>query len=193
MFIQVIVLAIIIGFIQKGNLKNLSNLKFRGVIFLIAGFVIEAIIILLVRQGIIVQGPITFISDLLLYSLLFVFVIKNKSDSLIYLVGLGFLLNAVAIFANGGTMPVTLNAVNAIGLSGSVATEGLYKLVDTNTRLWFLGDIIPYTFINKNIISIGDIILSLGIMLIIIREMKKKFKTCNGKCTRVCKRTCIKD
>ena len=173
MFIQVIVLALIIGLILKGSLNNLSRLKLEGIYFLIAAFLLEAAVITMVRKGIIVIGPVTLISDLVMYALLVVFVYKNRREPLILLVGFGFLLNAAAIFANGGTMPVAISAVHAAGLNENVASMGLYKLSDSGTRLWFLGDTIPYTFLNKNILSIGDLVLSLGIMLIIIKGMLK--------------------
>lgn len=174
MFIQVIVLALIIGIILKGSLRNLSKLKLEGIYFVIAAFLLEAAVIMMVRRGIIQIGVVTLMSDLVMYTLLLVFVYKNRRERLIYLVGLGFVLNAIAIFANGGTMPVTLNAVHAAGLTENVGTMGLYKLAGSDTRVWFLGDIIPYTFLNKNILSIGDLILSLGIMLIIIKGMCTK-------------------
>ncbi|MGE5628337.1 MAG: DUF5317 family protein [Solirubrobacterales bacterium] len=174
MFIQIIVLALVIGIIFKGSLRNLSNFKLQGIYFVIAAFLLEAVVIMTVRKGIIQIGIVTLLSDIVMYSLLIVFVYKNRREPLIYIVGIGFLLNAVAIFANGGTMPVALNAVHAAGLTENVGTMGLYKLVGTDTKFWFLGDIIPYTFLNKNILSVGDLILSLGIMLIIIKGMCTK-------------------
>ncbi len=193
MFIQVIVLAIILGLVFKGNLKNLSNLKFEGIYYLVAAFLLEAAVIISIRKGLLTLGTLTTLSDILMYTLLLIFIIKNMKDPLIVMVGIGFMLNAIPIFANGGMMPVTINAVHAAGLTDKVGTMGLYHLVDSGTRFWFLGDIIPYTFINKNIISIGDLVLSLGIMFIIIRGMKREIKACPGKCTRVCRRTCVKN
>lgn len=193
MFIQVIVLAIILGLLFKGNLKNLSNVKFEGIYYLAAAFLLEAAVIISVRKGLLALGTLTTLSDILMYTLLLIFILKNIKDPLIIMVGIGFMLNAIPIFVNKGMMPITMTAVRAAGLTENVGNLGLYHLVDSGTKLWFLGDIIPYTFLNKNIVSIGDLVLSLGIMLIIIRGMKKEIKVCPGKCTRVCRRTCVKN
>jgi hypothetical protein len=87
--------------------------------------------------------------------------------------GVGFLLNATAIFLNGGAMPVSAKAAETAGITLNVTKEGLYALINGNTRLWFLGDIIPLTFLRNFAISIGDIIAAVGLMLFIITGMKQ--------------------
>jgi len=172
MFIQVIILAILIGLILKGNFKNLSNVRIEGIYLILASFLLEAVVIMSIKKGILSIGPITYYADMAMYLLLFIFVYKNKKNPLILIIGLGFVLNAIPIFANGGMMPVGVNAANAAGITQNVATQGLYKLVDGNTKFWFLGDIIPYTVLNKNIVSIGDLVSAVGIMLLIIKGMR---------------------
>lgn len=173
MFIQAIVLAVIIGFLMKGNLKNLANIEIKGLYIVIIAFLLEAFDIISIRKGMLHVGTFTLIMDIIMYSLLLLFVVKNIKNPYIVMIGIGFALNAAAIFANGGAMPVSLSAVRAVGLSDNVASMGLYTLIGGNTKLWFLGDIIPYTLFNINIISIGDIISAAGVMLLIIANMRK--------------------
>ena len=90
--------------------------------------------------------------------------------------GLGFLLNAIPIFLNGGAMPVSAKAAEIAGITLNISKEGLYSLINGNTRLWFLGDIFPLTFLMHFAISIGDIIAVVGLMLFIITGMKKTAK-----------------
>jgi hypothetical protein len=173
MFIQAIVLAVVIGLILGGSLSNLSNLKIDGIYIIIAAFLLDAAGIWSVRLGFVAIGQITFIIDVIMYILLLAFVLKNIRNPYIVTVGVGFLLNAVVIFANGGAMPVGAYAVHAAGLNLDVTTQGLYVPVTAATRFWYLGDIIPYTFLNINIISIGDMVSAAGIMLLVITSMKK--------------------
>jgi len=172
MFIQAIVFAVIIGLILGGSFRNLSNLKIDGIYIIIAAFLLDAAGIWSVRLGLVSIGQITFVIDVIMYVLLLVFVLKNVRNPYIVTIGAGFLLNALVIFANGGAMPVGAYAVHAAGLNLDVTTQGLYVPVSAATRFWYLGDIIPYTFLNINIISVGDIVTAAGMMLLIITSMK---------------------
>jgi F420-0:gamma-glutamyl ligase-like protein len=55
----------------------------------------------------------------------------------------------------------------------NLEVRGLYTAVVESTKLWFLGDVIPKSFIMKSVISIGDIVSSIGIMGFIITRMRK--------------------
>jgi len=173
MFIQVIVLAIIIGFIFKGNFKNLSSIKIEALYLILASFLMEAVVIMSIRKGFIHIGYVTYFIDAFMYALIFVFVYKNRKSPFILIMGFGFLLNAVAIFSNGGTMPVGVSALHAAGINQSVGSQGLYVLIGNNTMFWFLGDIFPYTFLNKNIVSLGDLVAALGMLLLIVKGMRQ--------------------
>ncbi|MHC1732871.1 MAG: DUF5317 family protein, partial [Bacteroidales bacterium] len=85
--------------------------------------------------------------------------------------------NAVVIFGNGGAMPVGAYALQAAGLTLDVSTQGHYVPVGEATRFRYLGDIIPYTFLNINIISVGDIVTAFGVMLLIATSMKSEKKS----------------
>jgi len=173
MFLQVVIVAVILGYLFRGNLKNLASMKIEGVYLIAMAFVVEACIIIPLNMGILHVGQITMLMDIVMYSILFIFVFKNIKNPYIIIVGIGFALNAAAIFANGGAMPVSSSAFKAVGLTGDAGSMGLYAFIDENTRLWFLGDIIPYDLIDVNLLSIGDLVSSLGIILLIIVNMRK--------------------
>ncbi|MHC1719612.1 MAG: DivIVA domain-containing protein [Clostridiaceae bacterium] len=173
MFLQVVILAVILGYLFRGNLKNLASMKIEGVYLIVMAFVVEASIIIPLNMGVLHVGQTTMLMDIVMYALLFIFILKNIKNPYIIIVGIGFALNAAAIFANGGAMPVSSAAYQAVGLTGDAGSMGLYAFINENTKLWFLGDIIPYDLIDVNILSIGDIISSLGIMLLIIMNMRK--------------------
>ena len=80
------------------------------------------------------------------------------------LCALGWALNAAAIMANGG-MPVSRDALEAVGRGDadvSGATLSKHVAIGEETRLAFLGDVVP-TFAGGPVVSPGDIALALGL------------------------------
>ena len=169
-----IILAIVIGYILKGRLKNLINLKFQYVSLIIVGFLLERLLNLLIQQQFIKISPITYVLDLIMYGLIFTFIILNTRYKELIIMGVGFLLNALVIFTNGGAMPVSGSALETMGVVGGLVDKGLYAMMHEGTRLKILADIIPIHLSRIGfVISIGDIILCLGMMILIIRGMKR--------------------
>lgn len=173
MFIMAIVLAVIIGFLTRGSLKNLENLKLKKIGLIFTAFIIEIFIVILTKNEIIKVGMLTFFIDSIMYIFIFLFIYFNKKDKFIIMMGVGFLLNAISIFANGGAMPISVEALKSAGLSIDATKIGLYTLIDSNTKFAFLGDIIPSTFLRRTVMSIGDIVSALAMMMIVILNMKK--------------------
>ena len=176
MFIEGLIFALIIGYILKGKIRNLENVDIKGVYLVFISFFIEFFIIIGIRKGIFNIGIFTYMLDLIMYTLLTIFIYINRKDKYIVLMGIGFLLNAIAIFLNGGAMPVSAKAAEIAGITLDISNEGLYTLINENTRVWFLGDVIPKTFLRNFAISIGDIVAMLGLMLFVITGMKKTAK-----------------
>ena len=176
MFIEGLIFALIIGYILKGKIKNLENVDVKAVYLVFISFFIEFFIIIGIRKGFFNIGIFTYLLNFIMYTLLVMFIYFNRKDKYILLMGIGFLLNAIAIFFNGGAMPVSAKAATTAGLSLNMSKEGLYTLINENTKVWFLGDVIPLTFLRNFAISIGDIIALLGLMLFVITGMKKTAK-----------------
>lgn len=176
MFIEALIFALIIGYMLKGRIKNLENVDIKHTYLVFVSFFIEFFIVISIRKGFFDIGIFTYILDAIMYILLVTFIYFNRKNKYILLMGLGFLLNAIPIFLNGGAMPVSAKAAETAGLTLNMSKEGLYTLINENTRIWFLGDIIPLTFLRHFAISIGDIIAVLGLMLFVITGMKKTAK-----------------
>jgi hypothetical protein len=100
------------------------------------------------------------------YALLLLFVTANLRLKTMIPVLVGVALNAVAITANGGVMPVAADAAGAAGIeadpTASVSLEA--------DRLTFLGDIfaIPQPLPLTNVFSIGDILIGFGMVAFIV-------------------------
>jgi hypothetical protein len=179
MFVELFFISIIIGYLMKGSIKNIDVSNIRGLYLIFIAFFIEFAIIMSIRKGFITIGYITYGMDLVMYILIFLFIYLNRSNIYLVLMGAGFLLNALPIFFNGGAMPVSVEAAVYTGLiqdadSAKLSSYGLYSLIDSNTKLWFLGDIIPRKYPRPIVFSIGDLISAIGLSLFVITSMKKK-------------------
>jgi hypothetical protein len=88
------------------------------------------------------------------------------------IVSTGWLANTVAIVANRG-MPVSRSALAAIGNRHPSVTQGnLFKhvLETPHTVLPWLGDVIPVAVpVLRNVISVGDVLMCIGAMLLLVR------------------------
>lgn len=174
MFILALIASIIVGYVLNGRLKNLESLEVNKMYLVFEGFLMEFAVVMLIKNGVLQAGLFTCIIDFIMYMLMFAFIFYNRKNHFIVIMGFGFLLNAIAIFSNGGAMPVRIEAIRAAGISENITREGLYKLMDSSTRVWFLGDAIPFTIIRRFVVSIGDIIGAIGMMLLVITGMKPK-------------------
>jgi hypothetical protein len=97
------------------------------------------------------------------YPLAGVFVIANRRLPGMLLIGLGALLNAIAMSANGGVMPASPSALVTAGLPlqhDRYVNSGLVE----DAKLAFLGDVfaIPEAMPLHNVFSIGDVCIGLG-------------------------------
>ena len=103
---------------------------------------------------------------LLTYILLFWFALANFRTLVLLPLFLGMALNAIAIVANGGRMPVNPEAWAATGL-GDSAHSNVAVGAD---RLAFLGDIfaLPNELPLTNVFSIGDLLLGIGTIILIV-------------------------
>lgn len=178
MFIEAVIAAIIIGYAAGGRLKRLEDADIKGIYLVFTAFLTEAVIMFLIRKGVAERGALTYVLDVLMYGQLAAFTWVNRKNTWLVITGAGFLLNAIPIFLNGGAMPVSVDAAVKSGFVSSVQevnleARGLYTAVTESTRLWFLGDVIPKSYIMKSVISIGDIVSSIGIMGFIITRMRK--------------------
>ncbi len=94
---------------------------------------------------------------------------------------LGVFANVAVIFANGGKMPVSTEALRSVGMPASrvaylIAGRSLvHRPMRPGTALWFLGDLLylPPPIVRSAVFSIGDIILAGGVFLLIQDAMSK--------------------
>ncbi|WP_114313006.1 DUF5317 domain-containing protein [Thermus caldifontis] len=97
---------------------------------------------------------------------------RNRHLKSLYLVLLGLALNALVIFANGGHMPVSLDALKKAGIEGweellKTRGDAVHSLLDESTHLPFLGDVIALPPLRKAV-SLGDLFILAGIVGVVV-------------------------
>lgn len=184
MLAESIFLSILIGKFRKYKIRNLEKIHFDKIYFTFLAFSIELISIIILKFDI--QPYSSYINNnyifihIFIYLFLFIFFAYNFEYKLLRIMLVGIILNFIVIISNNGFMPVSIDMALTNGFTESVnllkagKIAGHTLLVKETTNLWFLGDIInippPYPF--PQTISIGDILIDLGIFLFIQDKMK---------------------
>ncbi|MFD1736974.1 DUF5317 domain-containing protein [Bacillus salitolerans] len=180
-----IILSIIIALFRGGNFKGIAELKFKmGWVFpALLGF---QLIIFYFQNKIEWVGIVSNYAFMAVYVIGLYFLWLNRHHSSFMVIFIGVLLNFIVMAVNGGRMPVSVEAASFIDPYYLEAMkEGLYAkhaMITDSTILSFLGDIIPLTapYPREQVISIGDVIMNVGIFIFIQKLMvNKKMKENN--------------
>ncbi|MDR7239537.1 DUF5317 domain-containing protein [Neobacillus drentensis] len=167
-----IIISFIVGFIRKGNLRALAQLKLKwGWIFPLLLVVELAVFIL--QNDYKFLGQVSGYIYIVVYVLGLLFLFMNRNNPGFTLILIGVFLNFLVMVINGGRMPVSLEAAAVLDPGYiEVLKESLYAkhtMLTSSTYLGFLGDVIPITdpYPRTQIISIGDIVMNIGIFFFI--------------------------
>jgi hypothetical protein len=172
MLFSVLAAGILIGLIRGGKITNITHIKIRHPWLVFLSAFIEYGLLFLMRSNMTITQPIVLLSVCLQYLLLFVFIWLNSHIAYTWLVGAGSLLNFLVILLNKGAMPLSeaAMAMNVSSKNLQYLANGqflTYRIVNENTVLAFLGDVIYVPAPFKAFLSIGDIVLFAGILLLI--------------------------
>jgi len=174
MLIESLLASLIIGLIRGGKLSRFSHIRFTKVWTFLLAVILQVGIILFGLSG--NDIVLNYIKELYIasYVLLFIGIILNINYRSLWVIIIGTITNLFVFFANDGKMPISIESLKLIGLSdlASMAENGkiaLYTPLTDKTKYAFLGDIItiPQPYPHPQILSIGDIIIALGLFLFI--------------------------
>lgn len=164
-----VIIGFVVGWIKKGSLLQLSSLRTTAVWLLPIAYVSQALSIHL-RNALIYEILIS-VSYLLLLS----FCVINTSLPGVKWAGVGTFLNFLEMACNGLRMPAYVPAVRMVepGALSLLKTGHAGKSVamDPHTIMPFLGDIIPIRLPFPSVVSIGDCLFSIGLVLLIVNLM----------------------
>lgn len=175
-----IIIGLIVGFLRGGirnGLLKFSQIKLKGGLIFPLLLIIQFAIFRFQdnNQALASASNYAFI---LIYIIGMIFLWMNRNQKGFTLVLLGVFLNFLVMAANGGRMPVSLQAASVldpyyVDMLKSNAIISKHFLMDASTNLPFLGDIIPLSppYPRTQAISIGDIVMNFGIFLYIVHLM----------------------
>ena len=177
LILEAIVLGLALGFVRNGRLNNFADMKFRGGFLIILGFIAFVMPF--------ISGILGFdLDNIQLYPFIagiigMLVIIFNIEKSGMKLILLGGLINLIIIGLNHFQMPVDLTKMAAAGMgslvdsiqSGSIIN--LIGLENSHFLSQYLGKIfiLPSWYPLNKLLSIGDIIMSIGIIFLVQGEM----------------------
>ena len=157
--VAVVVLALVAVPLAGGHLSRLLDLRLAAPWLLLLAFGLQLWLGWF-------QGPASWWRASLhvaSFALGLVWVWLNRRVPGLWVVGLGALLNAVAIVSNGGVMPASASALRTAGMEVNPDVFATSDALE-DPRLLFLGDVFatPASWPFANVFSIGDVVIAIG-------------------------------
>jgi hypothetical protein len=173
-----ILISFIVGLLRKGNLRAFSQLNLKwGWIFPV--LLVVQLAVFTLQNDSEFLGQLSGSIYIVVYIIGLIFLYLNRRNPGFILIFIGVFLNFIVMVLNGGRMPVSVEAAAVLDPGYIQALkESLYAkhaMLTSTTHLGFLGDVIPISdpYPRTQIISIGDIIMNIGIFFFIQYLMVK--------------------
>ena len=166
----------LVGRLRGGSFAALSEARFRYLPLLYLGLAIQLIFEFWdagLSEG--RELGILISSNLLVAA----FLLWNSRLPGMALAGAGQVMNLIVISVNQA-MPVSQSAAETAGIAGRLSEMGLkHEPMTDSTIIPWLGDVIPVPFL-KNVISIGDVVLAIGIAWFVYATMTRPAPSAGG-------------
>ena len=180
MFLSAVALALVAGALAGGGLPRLAGLRMRSVWLLGVALALRILAQLLKQAdpGTDLPLAIAFIGA---YALILVWLSANWHVPGLQVAAVGIALNTLAVLLNGGQMPIWSAAFTAAGFTpADLAHDPFHFLLTTNTvgdfvsRGGIFGDVVPIPIPwIRDVASIGDVLLAIGIFWAIVYAMTR--------------------
>jgi len=180
MFAEAVLLGLLVGALRGGRITNLAFSNIRGWMLIIVGFLLQMVPALFGRSGLMDRWGhvIAFLMVLLIVPVVFL----NLEKKGFWAVGVGTVLNLIPMLTHGLRMPILLRSLQVTGRqemltsmkSGAVLNYvGLEHLHGWTS---YLGKVIPLPkfYPLAQVLSVGDLFISLGLFLFIYWEMTSR-------------------
>jgi MFS family permease len=180
MFLSAIVLALIVGAFAGGGLPRLADLKLRW-LWVLALALLLRVSATVLRDNQLGAGLPTGLLYIGAYFAIFVWLWGNWRVPGLQIASVGIGANTLAVILNVGQMPIWSAAFRAAGFTaGDIANDPFHFILQADTLAEFVargglfGDVIPLPIpIIRDVVSIGDVILALGIFWAIVYSMTR--------------------
>ncbi|HHW48965.1 MAG TPA: DUF5317 domain-containing protein [Clostridiaceae bacterium] len=182
LYILPIVLGFAMGIAMKGKLGNVLNFRLEKAWILLLAFVIQAGAQIMSFNGLTGINDYTVIIQGCVIILLLIGFWYNRKYAGIIIMSFGFFLNAIVMMLNGGKMPVSYDILQKNNLREALdlllaGRDSKHALIDENTKLWFLSDVIYMPGIFRyagGLVSIGDLVIAAGIFVLVAEVVSNR-------------------
>lgn len=190
--IYIIIFLSCLALLFRSDLSTIGQITFRGGWKLgpavLGLFLLQAMLVTYVPGQTMLQMIVVIGSQ----TLLILLILLNRHLPGAKLFALGVILNTTVMMANGGWMPITPEAYQALGSKHTVelqarapASKGI-MLAQHETNLWFLSDVIPVNFLGRNsAMSIGDVLILAGIAQFLLLAAPRNRPLYTGRASQV--------
>lgn len=186
MFIEGILIALIIGKVRRGKVSNFGNLYIKAWPLIILAFLLQVSPAFSTTLPILKPlKPYVFLISLIIIAFVVLLNIRKKGA---WALLLGLLLNLLVIFLNGYKMPISFESLELAGMypmvegikSGNIVNFISLEMVTDWTKYFSKYIVIPKPYPLSKVLSIGDVFITLGLILFIQGEMiRNRFNTRN--------------
>lgn len=160
-----------------GSLRRLGELRLRLAWAAPLALALQVVIVTITPGG---HRSLHVALHIVSYSLIAVFLCANLGQPGAKLIGLGAGANALAIVLNGGVMPAAAAALRIAHLSEHGGFQNSAPVAHP-TLLW-LGDVIPVPGPLPNVLSVGDCLIFVG-MLVLLHRTCGRWSRASGTAT----------
>jgi hypothetical protein len=147
-----------------GNLGRLASLRLRGLWTPVLALALQVVITTIAPEGHPLLHRVAHVGT---YVAIGLFLWCNRRISGVRLIGLGAFLNALAIALNGGVMPAAQAAERLAGMHLRAGFDNSAPVA--HAHLTWLGDVIPWPGPLPNVLSIGDLVIYAGTLVLLHR------------------------
>lgn len=173
MILEGLILGIIIGKLRGGQLDRLGRFIFRSPFLLVLALILQlatSILISLGNERAIDNRMILYIAS---YIMLFTVLFLNLNRGSVWFILIGAISNFAAIVLNGGSMPIDMALLEKAGFENmfqSLKIGALPNYVNIGEAYSFTAHLgkkfaTPAFYPLKQVFSIGDILIALGLLL----------------------------
>lgn len=186
MFVEAVLIGMFIGGFRGGRLSNIIDMNIRGWYLILVSLLLSFSPIFLRNFENVGSTPV-FLMFLSMVIILIVLIL-NLDKKGVWLILLGGLLNVGIMAFHSFKMPVVISGLESAGMSSLY--EGIidgtiinYVAQDASGLIQYLSKfiIIPRPYPIARILSIGDILMTVGVLRLIIGEMARPSYSGRGK------------
>ncbi len=181
MFVEAVILGLIIGFFCNGSFDNLKNIRIRGIALVVIAGIIQYLPVFIGRFSV-VADKIQWFTPISIFLLLLCLLI-NLDRGGIWLIFIGTAINFIVIVVNKMKMPVLFKSLRISGLEHMIMPIKMGDVINyipfSEARFisGYFGKIIPIpdAYPLAHVLSIGDVLISIGIIVFVVKSMKRHY------------------